>query len=318
MVVASHERPLRLRWLLNALEDQTLPRERWEVVVAHDLSDAQTERLLGTHPLARAGTLRHLTSARWPGPSAKRNAGWRAARAPLVAFTDDDCRPPRDWLASALVAASAHPGAIIQGATRPDPDELVIRLHAPYARTIEVEPPVDWAQTSNIIYPRAVLEAVDGFDEELPGPAGEDTDLALRARAQGADYVGAPEVLTYHCVEDGWLGDAVTRAWRWQNVAGVVARHPQVRRAMPLRVFWKPSHATMTLGLAGLATALARHRALWALLVLPWVRHTLPSYGASPRGRARALLEVPGHALVDLAELAALARGSVRHRTLLL
>ena len=36
VAVASHERPLRLRWLLNALEEQTLERARFEVVVCHD------------------------------------------------------------------------------------------------------------------------------------------------------------------------------------------------------------------------------------------------------------------------------------------
>ena len=29
VVVPSHDRPLRLRWLLNALEEQTLDRSRW-------------------------------------------------------------------------------------------------------------------------------------------------------------------------------------------------------------------------------------------------------------------------------------------------
>jgi hypothetical protein len=43
-----------------------------------------------------------------------------------------------------------------------------------------------------------------------------------------------------------------------------------------------------------------------------------PSYGASRRGRARAVSELPGRALVDLAEIAVLARGSIRYRTLLL
>ena len=33
VVVASHARHLRLRWLLNAFEEQTLAPERWEVVV---------------------------------------------------------------------------------------------------------------------------------------------------------------------------------------------------------------------------------------------------------------------------------------------
>src|SRR5215208_5672349 len=121
VVVASHDRPLRLRWLLEALSERTLERDRFEVVV-HDSTGSETDALLEAHPLARHGTLRHIR--RPPGsspPGANRNAAWRAARAPIVVFTDDDCRPPGRWLAKALQAADAHPGAIVQGATHPDP-----------------------------------------------------------------------------------------------------------------------------------------------------------------------------------------------------
>src|SRR6478735_4805058 len=75
VVVASHDRPVRLRWLLNALEEQTLARERWEVVVAHDSSGPETEALLRDHPLARDGTLRHASlPAGSAPPGANRNA----------------------------------------------------------------------------------------------------------------------------------------------------------------------------------------------------------------------------------------------------
>ncbi len=60
VVVASHERPLRLRWLLNALAEQELDRARWEVVVCFDDAGEETARLLATHPLAAAGVLRAL------------------------------------------------------------------------------------------------------------------------------------------------------------------------------------------------------------------------------------------------------------------
>ena len=105
VVVPSHDRPLRLRWLLNALEEQTLSEDRWEVIVGHDSAGPETERLLREHPLAARGVLRHATLP--PGsapPGANRNAAWRMARAPLIAFTDDDCRPPAEWLAVALAA----------------------------------------------------------------------------------------------------------------------------------------------------------------------------------------------------------------------
>jgi len=64
--------------------------------------------------------------------------------------------------------------------------------------------------------------------------------------------------------------------------------------------------------------ALARRRPGAALLVLPWVAHALPDYGPSLRGRLRALSELPLAASLDVAEVAALASGSLRDRTLFL
>lgn len=320
VVVPSHDRPLRLRWLLNALEEQDLDRSAWEVVVAHDSAGPETEALLRDHPLAAAGVLRHLTFAPGTaGPAAKRNAAWRAARAAHVAFTDDDCRPPADWVRRAAAAAQREPAAILQGTTQVDPDELVVRLHAPYARSQEVTPPTPWAQTCNIVYPRAALEAAGGFDERLPLAAGEDTDLALRAREQGVGYLAAPEVLTYHGVEAVTLPARLREVWRWQHLPFVVGRHPEVRRDLAGGGwFWKPTHARVPLLLAAVA-ALARGRPLLSLaLAAPWARASWPSYGPSPRGRARSLVELPAHAAIDLVEFAALARGSVRHRALLL
>ena len=54
------------------------------------------------------------------GPTAKRNLGWRAADAPLVAFTDDDCRPAPGWL-DALLAAARRAGLVPAGPDRPRP-----------------------------------------------------------------------------------------------------------------------------------------------------------------------------------------------------
>jgi glycosyltransferase involved in cell wall biosynthesis len=316
VVVPSHDRPLRLRWLLNALEEQTLARTSWEVIVAHD-SGPETQALLREHPLATGGTLRELRFEPRPGPAVQRNAGWRAARAPTVLFTDDDCRPPPDWLANALDAARRNPGAVVQGATRPDPDELAVKLHAPHARSLEVTPPSGFGETANIAYPRALLEALGGFDERLPRAAAEDTDLALRAQERGAELAAAPAMLTYHCVEPGSLLSRLRDMGRWQHLAYIVGRHPQLREGMPARIFWKPAHARLPLALAGAAVA-RRSPLLGAALAAPWVAESLPSYGSSPRGIARAACELPGRLLIDLAETAVLARGSIRYRSLIL
>ncbi len=323
VVVASHERPLRLLWLLNALEEQTLERERFEVVVCHDSRGERSARILAAHPLSAAGVLSAIALP--PGrnpPGAQRNVAWRRARAPLIAFTDDDCRPPPDWLERGLAAAQAHPGAIVQGTTRPDPDELGLLHACAHPHTQDIDPPVDWVQTCNVVYPRAALERAGGFDEGFEG--GEDTDLAWRVRAAGAPLVGAPEVLTYHAVEPRSLRGAVRASWRWRHLPAVVARHPQMRGNASIgQVFWKPRHARLVLAAAGLAAAvgLGRRRgggALAAALAVPWILEAQPSYGGSVRGRLRALAELPGAAAIDAFEVAALAAGSVTARTLFL
>lgn len=317
MVVPSRDRPTRLRWLLNALEEQTLERERFEVVVAHDSRDGETEELLRRHPLAHAGVLRHITFP--PGfttPAGNRNAAWRAARAPLIAFTDDDCRPPADWLRRALEAGRRNSGAIVQGRTEPDPDEWYLRSAAPHDTTQVIDPPDPWAQTCNIAYPRSVLERFGGFHERFRYPCGEDTDLGFRARRGGTPYVGAPEMLTYHAVDAVSLAGRFRGSWRWQDIAYLTKRQPGIRRHFYLLVFWKWTHAWFALALAG--GLLARRNPLLGLLALPWAIRRRPHYGRSLRGGLRAAAELPGRALIDLAEIAALLRGSVKYRTLVL
>jgi glycosyltransferase involved in cell wall biosynthesis len=311
VVVASRGRPLRLRWLLNALEEQTLAPGDWEVVVVHGYDDAARSRFLDGHPLDRAGVLRQIAGG--GSPARQRNLGWRAARADSVAFTDDDCRPEPGWLERLLEEAERRPGAVVQGATRPDPLEHDV-FAAPHVHTLSVEPPGRFAQTCNILYPRALLERLGGFDERAV--TGEDIELSLRAREAGAALVAAPGAVVNHAVEAFTLPGFVRLNLRWRHLAYVVKRHPALRRDCFLGVFWKPGHARVALALAGLAAS--RRAPVLALLALPYVLPELGRRGGRPVDVAVAALELPGRAVNEVAEVLTMAAGSVRHRTLVL
>jgi glycosyltransferase involved in cell wall biosynthesis len=316
VVVPSHARRLRLRWLLNALEEQTLPRARWEVVVVHTYARDDTRDVLDRHPLAADGTLRHHRLPPAEGsPARQRNLGWRAARAPLVAFTDDDCRPDPAWLERLLAAAERAPGAIVQGATRADPLDDAI-FAAPHVRSMHVDPPGPFAQTCNILYPRALLERVGGFDERFPGPAGEDVDLALRAQALGARVVAAPGAVVFHAVEEYTLPQMLRLNLKWADMAYLVKRHPQVRRGYPLRIFWRREH--FLLCLAALGAGLGRRVPPLALLAAPYLRWALGRRGPRRRAYVACAAELPGRVVVDATQVATLVYGSVKHRTLVL
>jgi glycosyltransferase involved in cell wall biosynthesis len=316
VIVPSHDRPLRLRWLLNALEAQTLDRSLWEVVVGHDSSGPETEELLTTHPLAKAGVLRHTSLE--PGtapPGRNRNAAIQLARGKTLVFTDDDCRPPEQWLETVMDAVRRNPGAIIQGRVVGDPIENAMR-HSPYPRSqFFAKVPRPWAECCNIVYPREYVERVGGFVEDLYH--GEDMDLNLRVReATGAPYIGDEEMLTYHAVEEGWMLTRMKGAQAWRDLVLFAKTHPESRKLFPVGgYFWKRTHFWLLVALVGLK--LERRNPLWAVLFIPWYAQWEPRHGGI-RGRIRHIMELPGLAAIDAAEIVAMARGSVRHRHFML
>ena len=313
VVVASHARALRLRWLLNALEDQRLE-QAWEVVVVHDYDAATAARVIESHPLAEAGILTHHPIEPGTGsPSRQRNIGWRAARGELIAFTDDDCRPEPRWLAELLEAAGAEPGLVVQGRTRPDPLEAAV-LRAPHVRTLVIDPIGPYFQTANMLYPRALLERLGGFDERAI--SGEDVGLSLRARAAGATIVGAPDAVVNHAIESHTLPGIVRQNLKWRHLAYLVKRHPEVRRDLPLGVFWDGDHLLTSAALVGLLAG--RRRRLLLLLAGPYLARALGRRGRGGRARAVAAAELPGQAVRQTAEVVGMAVGAVENRTFLL
>ena len=314
VVVASHGRAERLPALLDSLARQTLPAERWEVVVVHTYPPDLADALFDRHELGRAGRLRHTaveeSRAR---PSIQRNAGWRMARGELIVFVDDDCRVTTEWLERLVAAAEANPDAIVQGATLPDPLEEHVFAN-PHVRTLLIHPPSREAQTCNILYRRALLERVGGFDERAI--TGEDIDLSLRARAAGARIAGEEEALAYHAIDGLSLAEKIRSQYKWQHLAYVVKKNPELRRWCAMRVWWKDEHMDAVLALAALL--LARRRP-WALVgAYPYFRIERYRHGPPRGNQLRSIREMPAHFLVELAEVATFAFGSVRYRTLLL
>ncbi|HEY2557514.1 MAG TPA: glycosyltransferase family 2 protein, partial [Diaminobutyricibacter sp.] len=122
VVVATHNRAGLLPRLVAALEAQE-PCGPFEVVVVDDGSTDETFTVL--EDLARVTPLDlvPVRMTRNGGPAAARNAGWQRARAPLVAFTDDDCTPQPGWLARLLDDLDRFD--VVQGRTVPDPEQLL-------------------------------------------------------------------------------------------------------------------------------------------------------------------------------------------------
>ncbi len=309
VVVSTYERPQRLARLLAALRAQTLARAAYEVVVVDNGSGPSTAGVLEAE-LARGElplrTVRHEVTR---GPAGGRNGGWHAATAPLVAFTDDDCVPAPGWLAAGLAAAAEHPDAIVQGRTEPDPSEL--GPPALTSRTVHVTGPSSRYETCNIFYPRALLEALGGFDEGFGlRPAGEDTELAWRAIAVGTRAVYAPGALVRHAVEQLGVLGALRDATRWGACARMFARVPETRAILYGGRFWNVWHYLLV------RSALALLAPAWLRRTL-WRRHLRALRERARRGGAGSW-GIGYLVLYDLIETVGMARGAVRNRTFVL
>jgi glycosyltransferase involved in cell wall biosynthesis len=311
IVVATHNRAPRLASLLEAVRAQSLASERFELIVVDDGSADETAAVL--ERAAEAGELQVISLPQSVGRAGARERGWRAARGPLVAFTDDDCEPHSGWLEAGLATAAEHPGAIVQGRTEPIAAELeaVPPRRRPFTRTIRVDALDPGFATCTVFYPRELLERVGGFDLERYGRVhgGEDSDLAWRAIATGARATFAPQALVRHAVADLGPAGKLRVAASWQLRA--YADHPGLRRAhFSHGIFWKPSHALLVRALLALVLP-RRLRFAAPFLVAPYARYLL----ARGRLEGGGLPAAPYYALLDLVELVTVARTGVRHRT---
>lgn len=306
MVIPTRGRETRLAFALEALAQQTLDPARFEVHVVR-APDAMEGDLTSAPPALDVEF--HVAPA--AGTAVQRNVGWRASSAPLVAFTDDDCRASPGWLES-MLDANDGPRSFLQGRTEPDPDES--HLNHGLARTIRNVKPSGWYETCNIAYPRELLERLGGFDESIEF-LGEDADLGARACAGGASLRFVDTALVWHAVHWRNLPMAIRDAHRRASRPAIVARHPELRRALWLGVFTDPDHIRLLAAVGGLA--FARRAPLLSLLAAgPYLRRHWDPSRLTPWGVVRFPMQLSAQAAVDAAEVASFAASSVRHRTL--
>ena len=249
--VSTRNRAHLLPRLAEALEHQEMDRNRFEVVIANDASTDRTREVLDDLIEHSPLRIRVLHSDSRGGPASGRNLAWRAAAAQLIAFTDDDCVPTPAWLGSHLAALTQVD--ISQGKVLSDPDQNA--KAGPMARRIAVVDENGLYETCNISYRKTWLERLDGFDTNFRR-AGEDADLAWRAKLAGATTAFSHEALVYHDVDPFSWKRELRNAWRWEGVVLLADRHPNLRARFGAgRRSWRRYHRPALLAVGGIFVA---------------------------------------------------------------
>jgi GT2 family glycosyltransferase len=182
-----------LRRVLDGYERQDASRGSFEVVVVVDRAEPDPRAVLEAVGERRCAV--QSLRGELPGLSANRNAGWHAARAPIVLFTDNDTIPvPR--------LVSEH----LEWHARFPEEEVAILGLVKWARGVKVTPFMRWLEHgiqfdfnsidgaeaswahlygANASVKRSFLERVGGYDEERLPYGYEDLDWAYRAKGHG-------------------------------------------------------------------------------------------------------------------------------------
>ena len=319
VVIPTYRRPDLLRRCLDAVLAQRLPPEAFEVVVADDGHDEATRELVQRMAAAAPVTLRYLRPSRGRGPAVARNAGWRAAASPLIAFTDDDTVPDPGWLAAGLAAMGADPtlSAVCGRVRVPALDEPPTD-HEQMTRGLERAEFV----TANAFVRRDALCRIDGFDERFLRAWREDSDLQFRLAHEVGPVGRAPLAEVLHPVRPERWGVSLRQQRNAFFDALLYKKHPRLYRERirpvppwdyyAMVLFASAAPVALLAGQALVAGALA---AAWAVLVLRLAARRLAATAHTPAHVGEMLLT---SALIPFLSVYWRLRGAWRFRVLFL
>jgi glycosyltransferase involved in cell wall biosynthesis len=195
----------RLKVCLQALEEQTYRADCYEIIVVDNASKNSWEIEATVKNCDRAV----YTYESRPGSYAARNQGISLAKGEILAFTDADCIPHRDWLERGVETLLKTPNCglvagkielFFQDSDRPTAIELFENVTAfPQAQLLDVS---KGGATANIFTFKKVFERVGNFNSALKSNG--DLEWGRRVFESGYQQVYAEDVCVAHPARSDW------------------------------------------------------------------------------------------------------------------
>jgi glycosyltransferase involved in cell wall biosynthesis len=218
VVICSYNREQYIIDAIHSLYNQTLSKDLYEVIVVDNNSIDNTKSLCLHYIDSHPGYNIYYLEEKKQGASFARNTGAAFAKAPLLAFMDDDAVADEDFLERIVSFFQEHPdadglgGRIIPKYIPLEPkwmshyvSSLVGNFH--YSEQVEVFKPGKYPLESNMIVTKKDFDEVGGFNTLLPGVVGtlriggEGKDFFMKLQALNKRIYYDPSVRVQHVVE---------------------------------------------------------------------------------------------------------------------
>jgi glycosyltransferase involved in cell wall biosynthesis len=265
IVVPTYRRDDLLRQCLAALEKQRFDAGRYEILIADDSGQPTTRSVVENFRRRCRAPMRYVAVGPTHGPAAARNAGWRAARGRVIAFTDDDCQPQPDWLREGLqtldsTGAEAASGRVVVPLPRCPTD---------YEKNFAGLESAEFV-TANCFCVRQALESIGGFDERFTRAWREDSDLQFALLERGFRIVRADSAIVVHPLRPGSWGISLRQQNRSFFDALLYKKHRRLFRERIAPLPW--SYYAIGAAIVGIAAGTAAGiEPLAGLSALCWV-----------------------------------------------
>lgn len=238
IIIPSYNRPEQLARCLEAAAAQDAG--DYEVIVVDDGSPSPLNSVC-----SQFGDRVRCVRQENAGPARARNTGARSTNATFLAFTDDDCRPRRDWLSN-LIAANAGEtdrmvGGLVVNALPGDPyasaSQALCDFLYDYFGADEGEMP--FFTSNNIGVSREGFERLGGFDETFDRAAAEDRDFGIRWREHGGSLVFSQDAVIDHF-------HAMTLGKYWRQHSNYGAGAFRLHQLLDARASSRPKREPLT------------------------------------------------------------------------
>lgn len=190
VVIPTYNRCAILKKSLKALAHQSLPSERYEVILIDDGSTDNTSAMVENLDVPYRLTYRRQERS---GPATARNNGLRLSKGELIIFIDSDIVVTEDFLKAHLDAHSEENlighGPVIHTDNLDDPTSATMTI-TDISRA--------FFATGNVSIRRHHLFEAGLFDEEFVEYGWEDLELGIRLRERGLTAIQIPEAAGYH------------------------------------------------------------------------------------------------------------------------
>ena len=229
VVISTYNRADVLPHALVRLLQQEAPGIRYEVVVVDNNSTDSTRPVVESILARGCPNLRYLFEVR-QGVAYGRNTGILAAKAPIIAFTDDDVTVAPDWIATLKRTLDEHPeadgvgGRVLPRWSRAVPSWLTREHWAPLALLDYGDTPFYVTAsrrlcllTANAAFRRAVFDRIGLFAPHVQAVkrevATEDHELLLRLWRSGGQGLYAPALVVTSDIVPERFTKAYHRRW---------------------------------------------------------------------------------------------------------